>query len=523
VQPHERLGPLADAVEAALDDLRAREAVRRLHARDHVLWQDDPTEVADRLGWLDCPESMRERVPELLAFADACRADGLERAVVLGMGGSSLFPEVLARTFGSRPDRLHLGVLDTTHPAAVARVEHDWPAPRTLFVAASKSGSTIETRSHLERFWVDHPVGHGFAATTDPGSALGDLARQRGFRAVFENPSDIGGRYSALSLFGLVPAALAGVALDGLLDGAAAVLPALRADEDANPAARLGAVMAAGARAGRDKLTLVLDHRIATFGLWAEQLVAESTGKQGTGVLPVVGEPLGKPDVYGDDRVFVVVGELDAEDDTAVDALVSAGQPVVRLPFGAPGTDLTAELGAQVLLWETATALCGAALGINPFDQPDVAAAKAATQAVLDGGRLPEVPEESVGSVLAGVRPGDYVAIHAYVDPGSGAVDDLERVRERIRDRYAVATTVGLGPRFLHSTGQLHKGGPPTGVFLQVVDAGAADDDVEIPGAPYSFGTLLQAQAAGDLATLRERGLQAARVDLAELVEEVGA
>ena len=517
---NERLGALADAVDATLGDLAARKAVPRVHERDHTLWQDDPTEVADRLGWLDCPYTMRDRVPELLAAAEACRADGLERAIVLGMGGSSLFPEVLARTFGSRPDRLDLGVLDTTHPVAVARVERDWPSARTLFIAASKSGSTIETRSHLERFWADHPAGHSFAATTDPGSALGELARERGFRAVFENPPDIGGRYSALSLFGLVPAALSGVSPDALLDGAADLLAALQADGADNPGARLGAAMAAAAKAGRDKLTFVLDHRIASFGLWVEQLIAESTGKHGTGVLPVAGEALGEPSVYGDDRLFVVIGELDGDDRAAVEALVGAGHPVIEVPFGANGADLVADLGAQVLLWEFATAICGAALGINPFDQPDVAAAKAATQSVLDAGEVPDVPEAPVGSVLSGVVAGDYVSIHAYVDPGSGAVDDLERVRTAIRDRYRVATTVGLGPRFLHSTGQLHKGGPPTGVFIQVVEPGDAGDDVDIPGAPFTFATLLQAQAAGDLATLRERGLRAARVSLDELLQE---
>jgi hypothetical protein len=514
----ERLGSLTDAVDAAVGDLAARDAVRRIHGRDHTLWQDDPTEVADRLGWLDCPTGMQVHVPDLIAFADACRNDGLERAVVLGMGGSSLFPEVLDRTFGSRPDRLDLGVLDTTHPVAVARVRTEWPAARTLYVAASKSGSTIETRSHLERFWVDHPVAHCFAATTDPGSALGELARSRGFRAVFENPADIGGRYSALSLFGLVPAALAGVSLDGLLDGAAGLLPSMQAPEADNPGVRLGAAMAAASKAGRDKLTFLLDPRISTFGLWVEQLIAESTGKQGLGVLPVVGEALGPPDVYGGDRLFVVIG--DVEHRAGIDALADAGHPVIEVPLGTASADLVADVGAQVLLWEMATAVCGAALGINPFDQPDVAAAKAATQSVLDAGALPEITEEPVGSALGDVRPGDYVSFHAYVDPGSGVVEDLERVRHAVRDRFGVATTVGLGPRFLHSTGQLHKGGPPTGVFVQVVDAGDPADDVEIPGSPFSFGTLLQAQAAGDLATLRQRGLRAARVSLDELLQE---
>lgn len=503
----EQLGPIDGATATAAADLGERRALERMLARDHTLWQDDPTEVADRLGWLDCPSGMRAEVPRLIEFADACGADGLERVVVLGMGGSSLFPEVLNRTFGSRPDRLQIAVLDTTDPAAIARVAADWPPARTLFLAASKSGSTIETRSHLEHFWAEHPDPQCFAATTDPGSGLAATAADRSFRATFENPSDIGGRYSALSLFGLVPAALAGVSLDGLLDGAAAVLA------DLAPAERLAAVMAGGVGAGRDKLTFVIDPRMAAFGLWVEQLIAESTGKHGTGTLPVVGEPVGAPEAYGSDRVFVGIGELTDADAAALDALAAAGHPVVRIPFD--GDDLSVALGAQVLLWEAATALCGAALHINPFDQPDVAAAKAATQEVLDAGQVPDVPVQPVGAVLAQVGAGDYVAIQAYVDPASGAVDDLERIRTAIRDRLAVATTFGLGPRFLHSTGQFHKGGPPSGVFLQVV--GADPDDVAIPGSPFGFATLKQAQAAGDLATLRARGLRAARVDIDDL------
>jgi len=508
VKLDEQLGPLDGPVAQVTADLESRRAIERLLPRDHTLWQDDPTEVADRLGWLDCPTTMRAEVPRLLQFAEGCAADGLERVVVLGMGGSSLFPEVLLRTFGSRPDRLQLVVLDTTDPAAVTRVTDEWPAARTLFLAASKSGSTIETRSHLEHFWAQHPDPACFAATTDPGSALGELAAERSFRATFENPSDIGGRYSALSLFGLVPAALAGISVDALLDGAAVVLA------DLVPASRLAAVLAAGVGAGRDKLTFVVDPRLEAFGLWVEQLIAESTGKQGTGVLPVVGEPLGAPEVYGADRLFVGIGSLTDADAEALDALVAAGHPVVRIPFD-EGADLEVSLGSQVALWEAATALCGAALGLNPFDQPDVAAAKAATQQVLDGGAVPDVPEQPVAAVLDEVRPGDYVAIQAYVDPADGAVDVLEQARVAIRDRYRVATTVGLGPRFLHSTGQFHKGGPPTGVFVQVV--GADPDDVAIPGSPFGFATLKQAQAAGDLATLRDRGLRAARVDIDDL------
>ncbi|MEJ7845752.1 MAG: hypothetical protein WKF93_08915 [Acidimicrobiales bacterium] len=528
----ERLGPISAVVEEAVAGLVERDATARLWASDHTLWADDPTEVADRLGWTTVWQAARDQVPDLLEAADAATADGLERVVVAGMGGSSLFPEVLARTFGSRPDRLDLQVLDSTDPAAIRRTGEAWPLEQTLFVAASKSGSTIETRSHLERFWSFLPDGRHFAAVTDPGSGLAALGAERGFRSVFENRSDIGGRYSALSLFGLVPGAYAGVPLDGLLDGAAAVaaacdgpggLPA--GDGAAGPAVRLAAVLGGGARSGRDKLTFAIDPRYAAFGDWVEQLIAESTGKHGTGVLPVVGETLGPPEVYGDDRVFVAVGDVTDADRLALDALSEAGHPVVEVPSQLGGgaddsaidrNDIAVELGAQVLLWELATALCGAVLGINPFDQPDVAAAKAATQRVLDTGALPIVALEPLEPVLAQVRPGDYLAVHAYVDPGGDDAARLADVRTALRDRLRVATTVGIGPRFLHSTGQFHKGGPPTGVFVQVV--GADPDDVAIPGAPFGFSMLKQAQAAGDLATLRERGLRAARVSIDELL-----
>lgn len=502
----EELGPLQDATDEVAAALVAQGAIERLLARDHTLWQDDPTEVADRLGWLDCPTSMRAHLDGLQSFADGCRADGIERVLVAGMGGSSLFPEVLATSF---PDAggPAVEVLDTTDPAAVARATAPAVATPTLVLAASKSGTTIETRSHLEHLWATIGDPTRFAATTDPGSQLGALAAERGFRATFENPADIGGRYSALSLFGLVPAALAGVDPGALLAGGAGVL------DDLLPALRVGAAMAAGAREGRDKLTFVIEPALDSFGLWVEQLIAESTGKSGTGVLPVVGEPLGPPAAYGQDRLFVGIGALDAAGDAALGALAAAGHPVLRLDLAGARTDA---LGAQVVVWEAATALCGAGLRINPFDQPDVAAAKAATQSVLDSGSVPSVAPTPVEEVLGLVGPADYVALHLYVDPAAPAVAAAARARVVIRDRLAVATTVGLGPRFLHSTGQFHKGGPPSGVFLQVV----GDDpvDVPIPGAPYGFATLKQAQAAGDLATLHERGLRAARVDLGDLV-----
>ena len=469
------------------DDLVGCDAAKRMWAGDHTLWQDDPTEVADRLGWLHVPAELRG--------ADlSIDHDG--RIALCGMGGSSLFPEVLARSF---PSSTELLVLDTTDPAAIARV----PVEGTTFIIASKSGGTIETASQLACFW-DATGGDAarFVAITDPGTALADLAHERGFQRVFENRPDIGGRYSALSYFGLVPGAALGVDVEGSLLGPAADV----ADADG---VRLAAILGAAARAGRDKLTFVLPDEIGSFGLWLEQLVAESTGKHGTGIVPIAGEELGEPSVYGSDRIFVAIG--DGHD---LDALAAAGHPVVELGFGD-----ASDLGAQVLLWEQAIALSGVVLGINPFDQPDVQAAKDATSRVLDDG-LPTIDAVSPGNLLSTVQPGDYLAILAFVDPGdTELLAQLERVRHAVRDRLRIATTVGVGPRFLHSTGQLHKGGPPSGVFLQLLGDDA--EDLEIPGRPFSFSTLKQAQAAGDLLALQARGLRAGRVTLDALVEEI--
>ncbi|MBW3626537.1 MAG: glucose-6-phosphate isomerase [Actinobacteria bacterium] len=505
----ERLGPVAAAADAAVQELSDADAVARMWAGDHTLWQDDPTEVADRLGWLPVVAEMRPRVGELEAMAAEAAADGLRRAVLLGMGGSSLFPEVLWRTFGPRGGGLELHVLDTTDPAAVARIGSGADLDDCLFVAASKSGATIETRSQLAHFW-EQTGGDGarFLAITDHGTELATMARERGFRRVYENRPDIGGRYSALSYFGLVPGALIGVDLAGLLDraaGAAEVAgPATAAAE--HPAVRLGAAMAAAARQGRDKLTLVLPHEIGSFGLWLEQLVAESTGKAGTGIVPVADEPLGRVRAYGDDRLFVSTGYR-----PGLDELVEAGHPVVELAYQRP-----LDLGALVLLWEQAVALAGALLRINPFDQPDVASAKVATERVLNDG-FPAIEPGPLAALLDQVKPGDYLALQAFVDPGDAElVAALQKARVILRDQLRVATTLGVGPRFLHSTGQLHKGGPPSGVFVQVL--GADGQDVPIPGRPYGFSTLKQAQAAGDLLALGARGLRAGRVTLDEVL-----
>ena len=509
VRRRELLGPLEDAVGRRIDAIARDRVVERIWRKDHSVWKDDPTEITDRLGWLTVTELMHERYLELQAFAKQAAADGFETAVLLGMGGSSLAPEVVASTFGVSEGAIELIVLDTTHPATIRRITDELELARTLFVVASKSGTTTETLSHLAHFWALAPDGDRFVAITDPGTPLGETARERAFRGVFENPADLGGRYSALSYFGLVPAALVGAPLHAVLDRAEEMACASDRTVPAAqiPAIALGAAMGEAALAGRDKLTVILPPELASFGAWVEQLIAESTGKEGEGIVPVVGEPLGPPEVYADDRVFVVVGEHDG-----VDALEAAGHPILRIELRD-----REQLGAEFFRWELATAVAGHVLGINPFDQPDVQSAKDATKEILAAGGLERGGFDDLDAALRLVAPGDYVAIQAYLDRTSETEDRLQQARIALRDRLRVATTVGFGPRFLHSTGQLHKGGSNRGVFLQVVDDGR-DQDVAVPGQPYSFGTLIDAQALGDLRALRAGDRRVARVTMDALM-----
>jgi transaldolase/glucose-6-phosphate isomerase len=510
----ERLGPLAGAVADTLEALVRDGAVDRLWSGDHTLWSEDRTEITDRLGWLHVMDDMDAAADRLDAFVAGCAADGFTHVLVMGMGGSSLFPEVIARSFPTGPGALSLTVLDSTDPVAIARAIASSPPEHTLFVASSKSGSTLETRSHLDLFWERIGRPNHFAVVTDPGSELGELARERGFRQVFENRPDIGGRYSALSYFGLVPAALSGAPWRQLVAAAQAVVEPLQSHDPAvNAGLRLGAALGTAVQQGRDKVTLVIDPRAETFGLWLEQLLAESTGKQGTGVVPIAGEALGPEDVYGDDRLFVAIGAV--EHPVGLDVLADAGHPVIELHL-----DDLEDLGAHVLMWEVATAVCGAVLGINPFDQPNVAEAKKATNDVLAGG-TEQPPATTLAEVLDLITVGDYVALQAYVDPEAPEVEQLEELRLALRDEFHVATTFGIGPRFLHSTGQLHKGGPPTGVFLQVV--GDDPSDAHIPGRDFTFSELKHAQADGDLITLGHHHLRAVRVTLAELAAHADA
>jgi transaldolase / glucose-6-phosphate isomerase len=506
---------LEETVALRLARFDQDDTIGRIWKRDQTVWRDDPNDITDRLGWLTVHEVMHERCPELKAFAESCAADRLTHAVLAGMGGSSLAPEVLRATFGVAPGMLDLIVLDTTHPDQILAVERALPLDTTLFVIASKSGTTTETLSHFAYLWEKVPDGSRFVAITDPGTPLEALAREHEFRATFRNPPDIGGRYSALSYFGLVPGALAGVDLDGLLDRASeaahASVPYVPPAD--NPGAWLGALLGEGALAGRDKLTLVLDERIRTFGYWIEQLIAESTGKNGTGIVPVEGEDLGPPEVYGTDRLFVAFGRESLQEDLG--PLESAGHPVAHVELREP-----IELGGEFFRWEFATAVAGAVLGINPFDQPNVQEAKDNTKRLLAAGEVPDPGYDDLGALLKEVRAGDYIAIQAYLPRNADIEARLQAVRLRLRDRLRVATTVGFGPRFLHSTGQLHKGGPDTGVFIQVVEP--PKEDVPIPGQSYSFGTLLAAQSAGDLQSLRARGRRIARVRMADLEGDAG-
>lgn len=481
-------------------DLVNRHAVSRTWAADHTLWQDDPSECANRLGWLDEPDRAAAAAATLVADRARFRAQGRTHVVWCGMGGSSLFPELLASSPLPRSDGLALTVMDTSHPAAVARVAAAHDPATTLYVFASKSGTTLETRSHLD-FFTANADGGAFAVVTDPGSDLDALATQRGWTRWTANP-EIGGRFAAISHFGMVAAALVGIDPASLAASATDLAARCRSDHD-NPALDLAVYLAVGARTGRDKLTLVTPPTLHGLGAWVEQLVAESTGKQGVGLLPVVDEPLARPDEYGPDRMFVTYGDV-----AGLTALRAAGHPVFDL-----GPAAAAALGGELMRWELATAWVGAALGINPFDQPDVEAAKRAAGIVLAGGSPPVAPGDA-DAMFATLRPGDHVVVQAFVDPTTDTLVALEGVRLALRTRLHCAVTVGIGPRYLHSTGQLHKGGPNTGVFVQVVEPGSIE--IEVPGRGFGFGALLMAQADGDHAALLAAGRRVARVSLAD-------
>jgi transaldolase/glucose-6-phosphate isomerase len=502
---------LSSAVARRVSTATEQDVARRVWAKDESLWGGPGVpEIGNRLGWLTISDAMLERADELVEFARGCFAEGLRDTVLLGMGGSSLAPEVLWRTFGAADDALALHVLDSTDPAAILAVQEQIDLERTLFVVSTKSGGTIETLSLFEHFHSLLGDGSRFIAITDPGSSLLELAREHGFRASFENDPNIGGRYSALSLFGLVPAALIGAPVHALLERAAAGEQACAHFDStqSNPGLWLGLAIGELARAGRDKLTFVISEPLSSFGLWVEQLVAESTGKHGRGILPVADEPLLEPDAYGTDRVFVYLRDEDegsAEVDAQIEALGAAGHPTFTI--GYHGSE---DLGRLFFVAEFATAVAGWVLEINPFDQPNVQEAKDATKHVLASGSLPEVEfasDDALRALLGDAAAGSYIAVMGYVAPSLEFDEAIVALRATIATRTRLATTFGYGPRFLHSTGQLHKGGAPIGRFLSLI----ADEgpDIAIPGADYSFRTLKTAQALGDLQTLRGHSLPA--------------
>ncbi len=521
------LGAHTPALAARLRAWEQDGAVARLWAGDHTLWTAEPApEISDRLGWLLLPEEMRGEVPRLAAFAAEVAGEGIRHVVLLGMGGSSLAPEVFARSYGSRPGYPELIVLDSTHPAAVRSVDERTDPAATLFLVSSKSGTTIEPLSFFHHFWASAAAasptpGRHFAVVTDPATPLADLARDRGFRRVFEANPDVGGRFSALSHFGLVPAALIGADVAGLLDRAAQMAEACRRPPADNPGFVLGAALGEMARAGRDKATFLVSPSLSALPAWMEQLVAESTGKDGAGIVPVAEEAAGPPETYGDDRCFVYLahqGDEDAAQAAAVYALEAAGQPVLRIRLD----DLT-DLGAEMFRAEVAVAMASSVLDIHPFNQPDVQLAKElasrAMKGAAGGAPIPTVVASDRGASAAALadlfgqaRPGDYLAIQAFIEPTPEAIAILQGFRLQVRDRLRLATTLGFGPRFLHSTGQLHKGGPGTGLFLQVVDDPVPD--LPVPGTSYTFGRLVSAQADGDFRALEARGRRVLRVDL---------
>jgi transaldolase/glucose-6-phosphate isomerase len=537
-----------EAYRTALERAGSADWAGRLFRRDTTLWTEDPTvaaAISARLGWLDAPVHFAVQVPALEGFGEATRESGFTAAIVAGMGGSSLAPGMLVAVFGSTEDWLDVRVLDSTDPEAVAAVVDDLDPLTTLFMVATKSGTTTEPLAFLADAWerVEQAIHHSherfhfaspgdvMVAITDPGKPLDSIPHRRDFRQEFLNPPDIGGRYSALTYVGLTTGSLIGIDLDPLLQSANAMLGACQEpDPDRNPGLSLGIAMGTLARAGVDKLTFVLDPEIAAFGSWAEQLIAESTGKHGVGIVPVDLEPLGGVAAYGPDRVFVRV-DLEASRgpvatdgtpaDTRLQELEAAGHPVVRISIEDP-----MDLGGEFVRWEIATAFAGAVLGIDPFDQPDVESAKEQTRQLLaedhadaGAGTDPTIGVEDEAALSAAIAdhleratPEAYLAIQAFIAPSIARDEAFARIRTLLRDATGRATTVGYGPRFLHSTGQLHKGGAPIGWFLQLTSDHLVDRP--IPGWPYSFGRLIDAQAAGDRRVLLDRGLPLLHVHL---------
>jgi transaldolase / glucose-6-phosphate isomerase len=544
-----QLGQYDAAVQNALNQMQSDKVLQRIWQHDYTVWSDAHTEITNRLGWLRIMDAMQQDLGRINQLKQAIQADGYTHVLLLGMGGSSLAPEVFSFTFPDAANRLWLEVLDSTDPGAVIAYDRQLDIQKTLFIVATKSGGTAETLSAFKLYYnralkelrSEAAVGQHFVAITDPGSKLVDIAKQYKFRETFLNDPNIGGRYSVLSYFGLVPAALAGVDITQLLKSASSMAENSQEIHADNYGAVIGAAMGEMAKIGRDKVTFIISPAISSFGDWVEQLIAESTGKNGKGIVPVVGETVGLPEVYGNDRFFVYIRLIGDDRYTPqVDMLQKAGHPVITMTLND-----CYELGGQFFLWELATAIAGHLLGIHPFDQPNVEAAKNLARAKIDeyqrtgkleqlkpvidvggiqviGDIQAETPAGALKNFLAQAEDGAYISVHAYVEPNQATTKALQQFQTKLRDTTRLATTVNYGPRFLHSTGQLHKGDAGKGLFIQFMADKAQDvaipDEAGKDESAMTFGTLIDAQALGDRQALLDANRKVIRFHFSETV-----
>ena len=522
-EPVASLGEYLSDLEATLKDLAQQNIVKRIWQKDHTVWESAPTEISNRLGWLTAPEYMSEKTPDLQSFAQEVKESAFCHVVLLGMGGSSLGAEVLRKTCGNAKGYPEFILLDSTLPSSILAVTETIDPAHTLFIVSSKSGDTTESLVLFRYFQrlVEQRLGKGkagqnFIAITDPESPLSSLAEQENFRQIFLNPPDIGGRFSVLSYFGLVPAALTGINIKKILMRANKMRATCTSIYE-NPGAWLGACMGTLTIRGRDKLTLITSPSISNFGLWVEQLISESLGKEGKGIIPILGEPLIEPSDYSCDRFFICL-RLHGDDNSTIDSVINriktSGQPTLVLEMYDKY-----DLGAELFRWEYAVAVAGAIIGIHPFDQPNVQSAKDATKQALQdyttSGYLPQIKTgSSLVDLLTKAEKGEYFAITAYLRQTPELDNVFTKIRRQVLDRFHIATTVGYGPRYLHSTGQLHKGGPNTGLYLQIT--ANHEKDISIPGQPYTFGVVADAQALGDLRALQSMGRRVVKVHLSQ-------
>lgn len=527
-----KLGKYQSQIEQCLEYWNKINFIQRIWAKDPTLWYPKPIpEITNRLGWLVLPEIMQSQIKDFLLFSRKMKSESICHIVLLGTGGSSLAPEVFSKAFGSSKGYPELMVLDSTHPSTIQTVETKIDLSKTVFIVSSKSGTTLETLSLFRYFWkkvnqISNNPGRQFIAITDPGTFLIQLGEERGFRQVFKAPSDVGGRYSALTVFGIIPASLIGMDIQKFLDRAALMSKdcAFCVDSHNAPCLKLGAALGELAKMGRDKVTFITSSSIKDFPVWLEQLIAESTGKDGKGIIPIVDEPFGVPEIYGADRFFIYffLENDKPEFDAHLKTIEEAGYPVVYI-------NITEKinLSQEIFCWEMATAAAGAVLGINPFNQPHVQLAKDLAKKMMNeiAKGTPNKNTESTVSIedheilaenlkewLSQAKERDYVAIQAYLEPTSKTTELLQKIRFELRNRLHLATTLGYGPRFLHSTGQLHKGGPNTGLFLQLIDEPLEDQTV--PETNYTFGKIIHAQALGDYYALKQLNRRILRINL---------